>query len=189
MHDKKVYIANTIQELKMIFDPYRLKILKMLHGENIEMTVKQIAVELGEAPNKVHYHVKKLADFGALKLVRTEAINGIIAKYYSTAYDGFIIGNEANSEEVINLKGNVLSQALDDVVSKFKVDMFSYMNLVAKQGKEAQRGLEIDYTKLYMTKEEKYEFKKQMNELIEKFSKEDEDKEVYTTIQTLARVK
>ena len=139
--DKHVFIANTIEEVKTIFDPYRLKILKTLHGDNTEKTVKQMAVELGEAPNKVHYHVKKLLDFGALELIRTENINGIIAKYYSTAYDGFIIGNEGNSEEVINVKGHVLSDALDEVVTKFKVDMHSYMNLVAEQGEEAQGNL------------------------------------------------
>lgn len=186
---KHIFIANTIEEVKTIFDPYRLKILKTLHGENTEKTVKQIAVELGEAPNKVHYHVKKLVDFGALELIKTENINGIIAKYYSTAYEGFIIGNEGNSEETISVKGNVLSAALDEVVSKFKVDMFTYMNLVAEQGKEAQRGLEINYEKLYMTKEEKEQYNKEIKKLISKYMKEDKDKEVYTTIQTLTRIK
>lgn len=190
MGDKhNIYIANTIEEVKMIFDPYRLKILKTLHGENTEKTVKQIAVEMGEAPNKVHYHVKKLLDFGALKLIRTETINGIIAKYYSTAYDGFVIGSEGNSEDVINVKGNVLNTALDEVVGKFKVDMYSYMNLVAEKGKEAQRGLDIGYMKLYMNKEEKEAFSKEMKQLISKYTKEVEDKEIYTMIQTLARIK
>lgn len=189
MDKNKVFIANSIDEMKMIFDPYRLQIIKALHGENTEKTVKQIAVELGQAPNKVHYHVKKLLDFGALKLIRTETINGIVAKYYSTAYEGYIIGNEGNSEEVLHVKESVLNQELDSMVAKFKVDMVSYMNLVAEQGKEAQRGLDMGYIKLYMTKEERYELHKEIKNLISKYTDKVEDKEIYTMIQTLARIK
>lgn len=187
--DKKIFIANTAKEIKMIYDPYRLRILKTFHDCDTELTVKQMAVKLDEAPNKVHYHVKKLYDFGVLELVRTENINGIIAKYYKSAYNGYIIGTEGKSKEVLNAKEDALMNNLDDAVNHFKTDMISYINLVAEQGQEAKRGLQIGYIKLYMTKEEKEEYVKETKKLFEKYLKEDESKEVYTTIQTLARIK
>ena len=189
MKKKKIFVAKTAEQVKMIFDPYRLRIIKTLFESKKEMTVKQLADAIGEAPNKVHYHVKKLFDYGALELVRTENINGIIAKYYINAYGGYIIDSEGDSQEVHNLKENALMMTLDNEVNKFKKDMVAYMNLVAEHGKEAQRGLEIGYSKLYMTREEKEELFKKIHTLMKEYFKEDESKEVYTTIHTLARIK
>ena len=189
MKDKKIFVANTAEEVKMIFDPYRLKILDTLHKNKTEMTVKQIAVQLKEAPNKVHYHVKKLLDFGMLNLVRTENVNGIIAKYYKTSYNGYIIGNKGKSKEVLSAKEEALVNALEDVCHRFKDDMAAYVNLVAEQGEKAQRGLLISYEKLYMTKEEKEEFIKGFKKLVEKHVKEDTEKEVYTMVHTFTRIK
>lgn len=187
--DEKIFIANTAEEVKMIFEPYRLKILKVIHKSETEMTVKQIATVLDQAPNKVHYHVKKLHDFGVLDLVRTENINGIIAKFYKTTYNGYMIGSEGNSQEVLNAKEQAIMNALDDSVKSFKEDMITYINMVAEKGKEAQRGLIIGYEKLYMTKEEKEDFIEELDKLFKKYSKEDLSKETYTAIRTMARIK
>ena len=59
---------------------------------------------------------------------------------------------------------------------------------VAEKGKEAQRGLVIGYHKLYMTKEEKEGFMKEISELLMKYETEDLNKETYTMIQTIARI-
>jgi outer membrane protein assembly factor BamD (BamD/ComL family) len=74
-------------------------------------------------------------------------------------------------------------------VDKFKKDMVSYMNLISEKGKEAQRGLEISYDKYYMTKEEKEIVIKEIHEVLQKYTKEDTTKEVYSMIHTLARIK
>lgn len=189
LEEEKIFVANTIKEVKMIFDPYRLKILSAIFDNKEEMTVKQVATVLGEAPNKVHYHVKKLYDFGALKLVRTESINGIIAKFYTNAYAGYSIGTDDNSTEVMNVKKTAVINAFDDAVNAFKKDIVTYMNLVAEKGKEHQRGLQINYETLYLSKEDLEELRKEMTALFEKYETEDNDKEVYTTINTLARIK
>ena len=187
--DEKIFIANTAEEVKMIFEPYRLKILKVIHKSEKEMTVKQIATQLEQAPNKVHYHVKKLHDFGVLDLVRTENINGIIAKFYKTTYNGYMIGSEGKSQEVLSAKEEAIMNALDDSVKSFKEDMVTYINMVAEKGKEAQRGLIIGYEKLYMTKEEKEDFIEELDKLYKKYHKEDQSKEIYTAIRTMARIK
>ena len=189
MEQEKIFVANTIQEVKMVFDPYRLKIISTIFENKEEMTVKQIATKLGEAPNKIHYHVKKLFDFGVLKLVRTESINGIIAKYYTNSYAGYTIGSDDNSNEVMNVKKTAVMNAFDEAVNDFKKDIVSYMNLVAEKGKEHQRGLEIRYGKLYLSKDDLEQMRKDIEEIIKKYEEVDENKEVYTSIRTLARIK
>jgi hypothetical protein len=189
VENKRIFIAKTAQEVKMIFDPYRLRILHTIFHNKAEMTVKQIATEMEEPANKVHYHVKKLSDYKALKLVRTENINGIIAKYYMTAYDGYILDPEGGNKEVYDLTKKSLFSNLDMAVDKFKKDMVSYMNLISEKGKEAQRGLEISYDKYYMTKEEKEKVIKEIHEVLQKYTKEDTTKEEYSMIHTLARIK
>lgn len=187
-NDKKIFIAKTAEEVKMVFDPLRLRILEAIYHNDEEMNVKEIATEIEEAANKVHYHVMKLVDFGALKLVRTEAINGIIAKYYTNAYDGYVLDPSGGSKQVYELTKKSLFSNLDMSVAKFKKDMVTYMNLVAEQGKEAQRGIVIGYHKLYMTKKEKEDFMKEISELLMKYETEDLNKEIYTMIQTIARI-
>lgn len=186
--DKKIFIAKTAEEVKMIFDPLRLRILETIYHKDHEMNVKDIAKEIEEAANKVHYHVMKLVDFGALKQVRTEAINGIIAKYYTNAYDGYVLDPSDGNKQMFDLTKKSLYSNLDSAVAKFKKDMVTYMNMVAEQGKEAQRGLVIGYHKLYMTKEEKETVMKQVHKLFKPYHQEDLDKEVYTMIQTIARI-
>jgi len=173
----------------MIFDPYRLKILSTIFDSKEEMTVKQVATVIGEAPNKVHYHVKKLYDFGALKLVRTESINGIIAKFYTNTYAGYRIGSDDNSTEVMNVKKTAVINAFDDAVNDFKNDIVTYINLVAEKGKEYQKGLEIHYGNLYLNKDDLEDLREDMDNLLKKYEVEDPDKEVYTTLRTLARIK
>ena len=122
------------------------------------------------------------------KLVRTENINGIIAKYYTNTFAGYSIGADDNSKEVMNVKKTAVINAFDDAVNAFKKDIVTYMNLVAEKGKEQQRGLEIHYEKLYLSKDDLEKLREDIGKLLEQYEKEDESKEVYTTIRTLARV-
>ena len=188
IENKKIFIANTVADVKMIFDPFRLRIIETIYNSKVEMNVKEIATAIEEAPNKVHYHVQKLLNYGALKLVRTENINGIIAKFYTNAYEGYMLDPEGGSKQVYDLTKQSLYGNLDIAVEKFKKDMAKYINLVEEKGKEAQRGLAIDYLKLYMTKEEKEDFLKQMSKLFKKYSEKDSSKEIYTMIHTITRV-
>lgn len=48
------------------------------------MTVTQLAESFGEAPNKLHYHVRELERVGLLKMVETREKGAILEKYYRT---------------------------------------------------------------------------------------------------------
>lgn len=87
----KLKKLTTIEEIRAFTDPYRTEILATFNRMGEPATVKQIADKMGEVPAKVHYHVKKLEKVGILELVRTEEINGIVAKFYSPVADAFQI--------------------------------------------------------------------------------------------------
>ena len=59
-----------------------------------------VAEEMGEVPSKVYYHIKKLEKVGVVEIVKTEVINGIVAKYYKKTAETFTI--EGDNEEMNN---------------------------------------------------------------------------------------
>ena len=63
------YEIENIEQLRAIADMLRLRIFEMLQQK--PMTVTQLGEELGEAPAKVHYHVRELEKVGLLRLVET----------------------------------------------------------------------------------------------------------------------
>jgi DNA-binding transcriptional ArsR family regulator len=82
---EQYFIITDYDQLKAMSDPFRIKILNML----IEgaYTGQQIAQSLEIPRAKIHYHLSELEKFGFIKVIRTEAKNGIIQKFYrSVAY-------------------------------------------------------------------------------------------------------
>ncbi len=93
-------ILKTTEEIKAVSDPYRLKILRVLSSYEEGATASMVAEEMGEVPSKVYYHIKKLEKVGVIEIVKTEVINGIVAKYYKKTAETFTI--EGDNEEMNN---------------------------------------------------------------------------------------
>jgi DNA-binding transcriptional ArsR family regulator len=74
------YTLESVEQLRAIADELRLRILRQLVEQ--AMTVSQLAVVLGQAPNKVNYHVHELERVGLLKRVETREKGGFLEKYY-----------------------------------------------------------------------------------------------------------
>lgn len=81
-------ILTTDEEIRVMTDPYRLRIYHIFNNASpTPLTVKDVATRMDEPHGKVYYHIKKMLDIEALKLVREETIKGITAKYYSLAFE------------------------------------------------------------------------------------------------------
>ncbi len=74
-------------DIKLLSDPYRIRILDTFKSFGRPATVKQVADRLGDTAAKVTFHVRKLIGLGLLTLDHTEMINGIVAKFYVLAYE------------------------------------------------------------------------------------------------------
>ena len=84
---KEIIIMNDSQKLKMILGSLSWKILTMLSKK--EMYPLEIARQLGMHEQKVYYHIKKLAQAGAITVEREEKKKGATAKYYKAVSPAF----------------------------------------------------------------------------------------------------
>jgi DNA-binding transcriptional ArsR family regulator len=84
---KEISMMRDSQKLKMILGGLSWKILTMLSEE--EMYPLEIARQLGVHEQKVYYHIRKLAEAGAITVEREERKKGATAKYYKTVSPAF----------------------------------------------------------------------------------------------------
>jgi DNA-binding transcriptional ArsR family regulator len=66
--------------VKAISHPIRHRVLVLLNDR--VSSPNEIANELGESLGRVSYHVRRLADIGAIELVRTEPRRGAVEHFY-----------------------------------------------------------------------------------------------------------
>ncbi len=97
------------EDIKVLSDPYRIRILDTYKTLARPATVKQVADKLGDSSAKVTFHVKKLIALGLLTLDHTEQINGITAKFYKLEYESISI---ARSDENSTVKFNPVGDAI-----------------------------------------------------------------------------
>ncbi len=71
---------SNLDQLRVIADPYRLNILRMLQAA--PATTKMLADRIGDVPGKVHYHVRELERLGLVHLVHKQEKGGVVEKYF-----------------------------------------------------------------------------------------------------------
>lgn len=76
----ETYELETLEQLRAIADELRSRIAEALTHR--AMTVTQLGDLLGQAPAKIHYHVRELERVGLVRLVATREKSGILEKYY-----------------------------------------------------------------------------------------------------------
>lgn len=163
----KTKILSTIEQVKAISDPYKIRILKTLDDMNEPATVKQIADCLDQVPANVYYHVKKMEKLGILELIFTKEINGIIAKYYSTTAENFVVKCDEDIDD--GYKSIMLGETQRMVAELYKSskDIFlEQMSHIANNDKKTDRRLTM--TDLYFTEEQEKEFCKYIEKFVAK---------------------
>jgi DNA-binding transcriptional ArsR family regulator len=102
---KEIVIMEDPQKLRMILGGISWKILLALSEK--EMYPLQLARKLGIHEQKVYYHIRKLAEAGAIVVVREEEKKGATAKYYQPVSAAF--GIELPQEYRATTRVSVLS--------------------------------------------------------------------------------
>ena len=83
----EVYELVTLEQMRAIADELRTRIAEALTHR--AMTVTQLGELLGQAPAKIHYHVRELERVGLVRLVATREKSGILEKYYRAVTRSF----------------------------------------------------------------------------------------------------
>lgn len=188
----KVLYLKTDEDIKMMMDPYRQKILKAYDKSDVSMTAKQVADHIGEPPAKVNYHIKKLVDYGALKLEKTENINGILAKFYHPTFHYMKFMGETLSKQVYVSQIPMIEEIFNKTAEKFSNDLHKHVELVTNSEGNIQRKIMARLMHLSMTKDEQLDLIEKIEKLIEPYhdiKKDNDSKEVFSMMMAMARIK
>lgn len=160
---RKEKVLSTLEEIKVISDPFRFKILVLFNKESGSLTVKQMAVKLQEVPSKVHYHVKELERIGVLEIVETKEKGGIIEKFYLPTAEIFKV-----KKDIEILEEDEYEKASENLISIMHEDFLESMKSKTKGEKK-----QLNYGLTYLTDEEVEE----LTELITGYMKDKEQRE------------
>jgi DNA-binding transcriptional ArsR family regulator len=75
-----LYVLRDLEQVKVIADPLRVKILDCFASE--PRTTKQVAELIGEKPTRLYHHVDALERVGLIRLTQTRQNRGTVEKYY-----------------------------------------------------------------------------------------------------------
>lgn len=159
-------ILKTTEEIKAISDPYRFKIITTFSSFRDGATATQIAEKLGEVPSKVYYHIKKLEKVGIIKVVNTEIINGIVAKYYKPTAETFTI--KAEDE---NSPNPFFKSETEKMLKSVYNESLSKLSEVIEGKSAAEDPMVSSANEVYLTTEEVEELKALFSKLKSKKEK------------------
>ncbi len=114
---KDISIIHDAQKLKMILGKLSWKILTMLSEK--ERYPLEVARELGIHEQIVYYHIRKLANAGAIAIVKEEKKKGTTAKYYKTVAPAFGIEFPKGYKAIQNLSLLGLEKQLQKFFKEF----------------------------------------------------------------------
>lgn len=160
---RKEKILSTLEEIKVISDPFRFKILVLFNDNCASLTVKQMSVKLNEVPSKVHYHVKELERIGILEIVETKEKGGIIEKYYLPTAEIFRVKKDIGTQAEAEYK-----QVGENLITAMYED---YVETMYQNNNDDRR--QLNYGMTYLTDEEA----EQLGELIAEFMKDRNERE------------
>lgn len=90
-----VFILDTEQRIKAFTHPYRMRLIHVFRETRRPMTATEVARIIGDGPGRVHYHMRILEAAGIVAVVRTEIVNGIIARYYEPTARHYSVADAA----------------------------------------------------------------------------------------------
>jgi putative molybdopterin biosynthesis protein len=79
----------SFEQLKLLADPRRLAILRILMSTPASLT--QIGAAIGEHPAWVRHHLKQLESAGLVELVETKIESGVVEKFYRARAGGLLL--------------------------------------------------------------------------------------------------
>jgi putative molybdopterin biosynthesis protein len=122
-----IQLINDFKTLKILADPRRLHILKLLMDSSA--TITQLGGMLGEHPAWVRHHVKQLEKAGLVEMVDVQVVGGYVEKYYHSKAGAYlfrqIILPETSAQNLLVLLGsddlalNLLAQYIRQIDPDF----------------------------------------------------------------------
>lgn len=116
-YDLEDHLALTPDQLKVSLDRTRKTILDLL--SDAAATTSQIADVLDIPKGTVGHHMKALEQAGLIRVVRTEKVRAIEAKYYGRTARTFLLGSTKDTGAIDYEPGFMFREALEDVAAAY----------------------------------------------------------------------
>jgi DNA-binding transcriptional ArsR family regulator len=115
---KDIHRLTNLDQMKVLADPLRIRILELLCEER---TTKQVAGILGQPPTRLYHHVAALERVGLVRLARTQQRRGAMEKYYQAVARAFSADPKLFSsrapEQVRQAAQGILAQVLENTAA------------------------------------------------------------------------
>lgn len=95
-------IITTLEQVRVLADSTRLRIMEVLFRHKRPMTTKQVADALEERPHRLYHHMTMLERAGLVKLVDVVIKSGIAEKYYQPAVESLRIDEQLFQKQAIS---------------------------------------------------------------------------------------
>jgi DNA-binding transcriptional ArsR family regulator len=130
---KAIKVVNDPQEFQLLADGTRRKIIFLLRAT--EMTVSQIASNLGLTPQAIYHHIKKLQKADLVTVEREERVGHLIESYYRATAEAFLcsVGVTPSGREFFVKQTKTTLDALVRVGFKLEYDADDVQRLIEKQ--------------------------------------------------------
>jgi len=102
-------VTVTVDQLKVLSDPSRLRMLTLLMER--DMSITGIAKALDLTPATVHHHIGQLLSAKLIEPTKSELRGNLLEKYYripGTSLDSSAIWDQLSSEDKVNYRLAVL---------------------------------------------------------------------------------
>lgn len=125
---KKMLITDA-EQLMMIRNPYKLQILQYLNEPH---SASEVAKFMGESPQKMNYHFKKLENAGLVRKTGTRAIRNLVEVLYESVAEQYIVTEQTDIESdlIRQLKDQGPLMHLYDMSEQIKKDTVELLNRV-----------------------------------------------------------
>jgi DNA-binding transcriptional ArsR family regulator len=174
MKQKSIFIIENYEQLKVISDPLRTKMLIFLVEQ--PHTGQMLAQELNLSRAKILYHLRELEKHKIIQLVRKEERGGNILKFYQAVARGFI-----PADHLLNYveSKDATRQSYLEVINRAKTRVLTAPDEsfeLHSSNVEEWPKLSIQ-TEITVSKEKFLEFTRKYRELLEILEEKDDERE------------
>lgn len=118
---------------QLVADQTRRRMIYLLRAK--EMTVSQLAEELGRTPQAIYHHIRKLKEAGLVEVAREERVDHFIETYYQATAEvfQFSLGAGEGSQEYAERQAREALMSLPQLGLEVRIDDRTVSQLVDLQ--------------------------------------------------------
>lgn len=118
---KAFKIIDAPEAFQLLADETRRRMIYLLRAK--ELTVSQLAQELGLTPQAIYHHIRKLKDAGMVEVAREERVDHFIETYYRASAEIFHLAHgKGSGTAVMDQENREALESLAKLGLKVKLD-------------------------------------------------------------------